>query len=235
MSPALHPALSGPWAGGLEDERLRALLREDAPQGDLRGAVALGAGRLQRPAVQAFGQLLQQRVRPLRQRRLRVRRPQQGLQLLHQALRQPLRQQGVVADVFGSVFAPLEHEDEVFRDHLGRIDDDGIGVDRIARRFRRLRDARRLCGRQVQTDRDGRHRRGDHEDDHQHQQNVDERRDVDIRRLFDGVLVPAGTTDLRSHAPSPLLAGRRMRRHSLWIARKLDRFLAFRSPLVKRF
>jgi molybdate transport system ATP-binding protein len=31
----MSPALAGPWAGGLEDERLRALLREDAPHGDL--------------------------------------------------------------------------------------------------------------------------------------------------------------------------------------------------------
>ena len=31
----MSPALAGPWAGGLEDERLRTLLREDAPHGDL--------------------------------------------------------------------------------------------------------------------------------------------------------------------------------------------------------
>ncbi|WP_225864780.1 ModD protein [Ideonella benzenivorans] len=37
-------ALSSVWAGGLEDDRLRALLREDAPQGDLSSR-ALGLGR----------------------------------------------------------------------------------------------------------------------------------------------------------------------------------------------
>jgi len=31
----MSPELAGPWAGGLEDERLRALLHEDAPHGDL--------------------------------------------------------------------------------------------------------------------------------------------------------------------------------------------------------
>lgn len=31
----MSPTLAGAWAGGLEDDRLRALLREDAPHGDL--------------------------------------------------------------------------------------------------------------------------------------------------------------------------------------------------------
>lgn len=51
----MSPALAGPWAGGLEDERLRALLREDAPHGDL-STRALGlSGRAARIRFQARG------------------------------------------------------------------------------------------------------------------------------------------------------------------------------------
>ena len=48
-------------------------------------------------------------------------------------------------------------------------------------RLLRTRLARRIRCRQIDSDIDRRERRGDHEDDQQHQDHVDERRNVDLR------------------------------------------------------
>lgn len=58
-------------------------------------------------------------------------------------------------------------------------------------------------GRKVELDRHGGHRRGHHEDDQQHEHDVDERRDVDFGILFDVIARTAAATELSAHDVTP--------------------------------
>ena len=71
-----------------------------------------------------------------------------------------------------------------------------VGLDGDVGRLVRLLLRRRGRGRQIDRQVDGRERRRDHEDDQQHQHDVDERRHVDLVRLAEFVVVIVAVAEI---------------------------------------
>ena len=139
------------------------------------------------------------------QRNVAVAAGAQTFEHVHQLA---IRDAAVGAQEDAAVLAFARHRVERAHqiDALDRRFADGdreIGFDGDVGRLVGLLLRHRRGGRQIDRQIDGRQRRSDHEDDEQHQHDVDEGRDVDVMRLAEFVAIVIEIAENSRHRPTP--------------------------------